>query len=314
MCFCKIFALTLTGCFEESGVLPDSCAVCLSMLDTAGIKNEKMLTSVLQVVRENMEKGVQTLEAKPMLKPLKRQRMETEAKQEDTVKQEENKVKTEPAVKISVKQEPQECPDDQPKIETASPPVASVEQEYVMGKNELIALHQLQVLPRGTFKKKFPIECCFCNTVFEGRNRAKVFQHTSGMEHRRRWRKGVTKSMENKDKENNGAKDDCPHGVGKCEGVRLNGEVGRQTRLGSDLRSCWDVYAQYASLDPGPSGQFFLKSCLKVFHSFSIILIQRFKGLKKHQDKMLSMGDAESKHGRQLMCHIVLFVFRAQAF
>ena len=57
--------------------------------------------------------------------------------------------------------------------------------EEELSKAQLVELHCLQVLEKGASRKAHPVHCPACSKTFEGRNRAKVWQHVRGAEHRR---------------------------------------------------------------------------------------------------------------------------------
>ena len=125
-----------------------------------------------------------------------------------------------------------------------------------MNKHQLIALHGLKPEERDlslTLKdkdKSYKIYCQWCAKSFQGRNRAKVYQHISGSEHRRRWRAACSKTEVQEDREP-GELDHKPSNVGTCKGLRLGSEIGGRTRLGNeqDLWPVWKRYCQFAKLD-----------------------------------------------------------------
>ena len=138
----------------------------------------------------------------------------------------------------------------------------AVKLEAEMDKRELVELHGLEVLPRDSNAKRHPIKCSLCNgQIFEGRNRAKVWQHVSGLEHRRRWAEH---------RQDGGKKEADPDPladamaeaadglvVSDCKGLRLGSSFGQQTRLGTDLLPVWQTYVKFANLEvsSGPGGQ-----------------------------------------------------------
>lgn len=162
-------------------------------------------------------------------------------------------VKTEPATEqhCLVKQEQQEQELEKPIKEEHQPEGEEAVQksaltlECLLGKQDLLELHGLKALPHNSHKKKFPVFCPHCDTVIEGRNRAKISQH---IEHRKLWRasqgveicKPVITDM---DAESRGIQ------VGQCGGLRLMSSFGQKTRLGSDLFPVWQIYTQYAFLE-----------------------------------------------------------------
>jgi hypothetical protein len=133
--------------------------------------------------------------------------------------------------------------DSKPSAETS--PSGAIK-EQLMGKQDLCTLHRLVVLERKSHGKKFPIHCAVCDTVFCGRNRARVWQHVSGYEHRRRWQKVEVKMT----MPALAPEDEMPGKViGKCMGLRLGSSIGQKTRLGSDLKPVWNEYVKFAWLE-----------------------------------------------------------------
>ena len=83
-----------------------------------------------------------------------------------------------------------------------------------------------------------------CRKTFEGRNRAKIWQHCKGQEHRAKLaQQNATVQYEAPPKPKAA---DTP---GKCGGLVLSGPFAAQTRIGGDLRPVWDEYVKYANLD-----------------------------------------------------------------
>ena len=175
--------------------------------------------------------------------------MEQEKMKQDGVqiKQEGVQIKQED---VQIKQEIVEI--EQGGVQIKQEPVekteVSIESEYQMSKEQLIQLHRLEPLQKGAEGKKNGVLCPWCSCTFEGRNRAKIFQHTSGVEHRRRWKVGITKDGEQKQELEQRAAD-AGLELGTCGGCRLGSSLGRATRLGSDTRPVFETYSQFASLD-----------------------------------------------------------------
>lgn len=93
---------------------------------------------------------------------------------------------------------------------------------------------------KGYMQKKNPILCEHCEKLFEGRNRAKIWQHVSSAEHRSKWAAANRRSegapiaespdpssIESSTKEVT---------TGERQGLRLNSSFGLKTRIGSDAR------------------------------------------------------------------------------
>ena len=122
----------------------------------------------------------------------------------------------------------------------------AVPAESELSKDDLVELHQLSVLERGTHGKQYPILCRCCKKVFCGRNRAKVWQHVDGQEHR------AKKAMQQLAElpQHSGAETASVEisKFGRCAGLRLNGALGLRTRLGGDLRHAWNEWAAFADL------------------------------------------------------------------
>ena len=134
--------------------------------------------------------------------------------------------------------------------------------ESQLDKGELISLHGLVPKPKNTNGHTHPVFCTHCSKYLQGRNKAKVWQHVSGQEHRARW--AATKRLKEEDVEEEEAckqdvkqekdaagEDKAPtlSKYGACDGLVLNSELGRQTRLGSNLKPVWTAFAEYAVLD-----------------------------------------------------------------
>ena len=85
----------------------------------------------------------------------------------------------------------------------------------------------------------------------QGRNRAQVWQHCSGHEHRRRWKSGdigllaVPVAIDSAQ----GSNQSGALQTGTCEGLVLGGELAQTTRLGGDLLEVWLKYAKFANLE-----------------------------------------------------------------
>jgi len=118
--------------------------------------------------------------------------------------------------------------------------------EERMGKHELIELDKLKILNRDPKTKRCQVFCPYCQKTVQGRNRAQVWQHCSGTEHRRRWKAG-DESMAQPVQDSDAQEKGCTRG--KCEGLQLGGEFGKKTILGGDLLEVWRKYAKFANLE-----------------------------------------------------------------
>lgn len=219
------------------------------------LTQEALVATVAALTKKAAEdlQSVQERGVRP-LKPLKRRCEPDEIAKVPASKT--KAVKTEPATEqhCLVKQEQQEQELEKPIKEEHQPEGEEAVQksaltlECLLGKQDLLELHGLKALPHNSHKKKFPVFCPHCDTVIEGRNRAKISQHTNGIEHRKLWRasqgveicKPVITDM---DAESRGIQ------VGQCGGLRLMSSFGQKTRLGSDLFPVWQIYTQYAFLE-----------------------------------------------------------------
>lgn len=127
----------------------------------------------MQGLRQKVEDEVKELENMALRKKtLKRKANFADQKEEPAVSEKE-----EPA-KVEIKEEP--VKDEEGALHENGKP------ENAMNKTELVQFHLLKVLIKHTNKKKNPVFCPACNKVIEGRNAAKIYQHTSGAEHRRK--------------------------------------------------------------------------------------------------------------------------------
>ena len=163
-------------------------------------------------------------------------------------KQTEASAEVEPEAKkvvkseVQVKQEP--GAEQEPQV-----PDRAIEQQ--LGKEQLVALHKLEVLPKLSHGRKHPVRCNLCDGhIFEGRNRAKIVQHVFGLEHRRRWaasRSGKEVKKEPVSSPESASADGLV--ASSCFGLRLGSVMGQNTRLGGALLPVWQTYVKYANLD-----------------------------------------------------------------
>ena len=165
-------------------------------------------------------------------------------------------VKSEGVKMQAVKKEPGSAEQSQQLVPSAGPIDRADTPEALKSKDELIALHKLRKLEQNSNGKKFPVQCDFCDTIFEGRNRAKIYQHTRGLEHRRKWSASLHATAD--PVADAAPMDEVSNGVtrGTCKGLRLKSAFGKQTRLGSHMFEVWQEYVQFAHLTKadGPTG------------------------------------------------------------
>lgn len=88
--------------------------------------------------------------------------------------------------------------------------------------------------------KLWPVFCEHCGKHFEGRNRAKMWQHVSSWDHRKKMRASKSGNVEDQ-KKVRGLQETILDASssrvvpGTCNGLRLNSEQGKRTRIGSVL-------------------------------------------------------------------------------
>lgn len=246
---CDAQHFNMTVAAQENGNWPAICTICNKFLEDADL-TAALLPNTIAAVKDLVQKKINQVETAKNCKPLKVKR----ATSADPAQHAEKKIKQE------VKIEGTEC-----KAEATEQKVEQLEER--MCKAELISYHNLQVVEKipdlvGEFGEKsegtkkaitYPIFCKWCNKTFSGRNRAKIVQHTSGQEHRRRWRSkeavGEVKAVDEDVKEEKAEDSADLLPLGKCLGLRLQSHIGRKTCLGSDLFPVWKAYTQYANLD-----------------------------------------------------------------
>lgn len=137
--------------------------------------------------------------------------------------------------------------DDEP------PPNLPADDETKLSKKELIEKHRLTVHPQGWKGKKHPVWCEICSKCFEGRNRARVWQHCDGQEHRFKLRQAMSRPAEEslqivvKQEPIDHATKSLSKGY--CKGLLLGSTLGRGTRLGSDMREVWEEFCSFADLE-----------------------------------------------------------------
>ena len=228
-------------CVEVKAEWPDKCSVCQKMFESNEIDSAVLVASI----RKLQEQVVQDIEsgAKPTSAALKRLKdaRDTPDKpsgQAEGTQEGASKVKEErPCVKQErVKQEPVSDPENV--AETVAQNVA----EELMSKEELMKLHNLFKKP--TQDDKHAVYCEHCRKSVQGRNRAKIWQHCRGQEHRAKW-KG--KSLVKTEVEE---MDALTHSlsIGQCPGLKLSEPWGQKTRLGTDLLPVWKEYTTFADL------------------------------------------------------------------
>jgi len=185
---------------------------------------EDLLVSWIREIHEQLQKDLSQPSMEPPQKRIKKEMV----------------IKTEELALVPVKEEPDS------KVE---PPLPPRDAEPYMSKQELMVVHNLKMLQKGEAGKTHPMKCFHCNVVFQARNRAQVYQHCMGQEHRRR-KGAATDKAPNPVKEEPDEGDKLLPGMkmGRCLGLSLGGFFGQKTRLGSDLKEVWERYAVFAEM------------------------------------------------------------------
>ena len=213
---------------------PVNCAMCAKILHDGGFDQARLVAAVSEMRQQVVTDLAKYSEM--LLKPLKLPKTVGPKREPDEADGRDPK-----RVKVE-KDEDGEKPD----VDAAAS-TATIGAESLMDKNALLDFHGMKKLPSGDAKKTHPVFCPHCNVTLNWRGRAKVWQHVRGQDHR-------AKKAKNDGCSKKGIKVEPADvatkviDVGLCKGLRLNGSIGRQTRLGSDLRSMWDEYAKYADL------------------------------------------------------------------
>ena len=224
----------------------DGCQICVALAVSA-CGSQSVLEAHIKALHDKVDNDIQALEEHAAAPTSRKRKIETDTpKTGDADASGSLKKEVKKESNVMVKQEP---------LDTASLP-RSLEPsalEMTMGKDELMVLHGIKKLDRDSNGKKFPVACSHCDKIFCAKNRAKIWQHCSGGEHRQRWKGAVIKSLAN-EKEEQWNKSEVE---GKCEGLQLSSELGKQTRLGSDLKEVWLQFTKFANLEQveGISGQ-----------------------------------------------------------
>ena len=148
-------------------------------------------------------------------------------------------------VKEEVKDEPL---DDAEQVDVGvKAPDLFIEAEAFLDKAALMDFHGMKMLPRDPVGKLYPAYCKYCDQTISAKGRAKVWQHVRGQEHRAKKFKAEQMPPEEIKTE------PADHvtkviDIGFCKGLRLNGSIGKQTRLGDDLRATWDEFVKFSEL------------------------------------------------------------------
>ena len=202
-----------------------NCSTCDKLVKRA-FESPSHLDNTIAGLKEIVQKDLETFKSKTVNGKVQRARlkrkenlvpdMKQEQAEQPAAKQvkkepcaqqqsaEQTAVKSEPAEQIAVKSEPG---DQQHRV------------EELMNKTELMRLHELTAGDRNTDCKKHPVFCHFCGKTFEGKNRAKVWQHVAGVEHRHKWRQRHSYKKEEPTLE----QEVLPgsDNIGKCLGLRF---------------------------------------------------------------------------------------------
>ena len=216
------------------------CKTCAAFMEGASVNRHNMLKMIQDThnkVASDLERAAQRMDSK--MQALKRKSgwvpiedaQEAKVMKSEDVKPEGIVVKAEPGV-------------------AAPAPEKEVQREEEMSKQQLMTLHGLVAKPREFDGKRHPVFCPHCRKCIEGRNRAKIWQHVSGSEHRSRRFKHEPTIPSSARTALDAELDAVTTGVcsGQCQGLNLSGCFGRCTRLGSDLLASWKEYVIYADL------------------------------------------------------------------
>ena len=240
---------------EVEAKWPSKCMTCQKFLKTNGFAAEK-LKNTIAGLKEQVTKDIETVNEFLALKPLGKKRRQSESSSTGAPSSAKGSPDQQNKVEVS---SAKGSPDQQNKVEVKS----EVKEEHgvkeegevpqprrpeeVMSKAELCDLHRLVILPRKSQGKAHPVKCNICDVVFEGRNRAKVYQHITAAAHRRKWK---NKSCEVVGHAKPSAIEETHDmSVGQCRGLRLGSSIGALTRLGNDLRPAWETFSKFAYLE-----------------------------------------------------------------
>ena len=214
------------------------------MMKKAGFDQASLVATVREMqqqVTQDLGKAAISRKLKPLKPP--------------AVPAEPSRIKAEEPESKRPKIEKKEQEEDDDNV-VLTPGVAelAIEAEALMNKNSLMSLHGMRKLPKGDDGRVNPVYCPHCNTTLEAKGRAKVWQHVRGQAHRALRNRAMQKE-EGEDKEGPAKiepADAQTLGVDKahCQGLRLNSDLARNTRLGSDLRPVWEAYGAYHDFSP----------------------------------------------------------------
>ncbi|CAK9110511.1 unnamed protein product [Durusdinium trenchii] len=161
--------------------------------------------------------------------------------------------------KVEVKEEEDATLDGVGPVEAKEEPMDDAEEpttEVMMNKAQLEELHGLKRFPKGHQGKANPMYCKHCDKIFEGRNRAKVWQHVRGQDHRAKWGRQSNKPESAQVKVENDELPADSYTDGHCSGLKLGSSLGQSTRLGSDLAPVWKEFAAYRQMQAStPCGE-----------------------------------------------------------
>ncbi len=269
----------------------------------------QFLSSMKEKVKLDLERMRQRAEGQFL--PLKRSAsMEAEAAEGKKIKSEPLPLQAPDAmepqavegkkIKLEPKEEIQECKT------TDNGHIAEEE----LNKAQLVELHCLVLLPKGDNGKKNPVHCPACSKVFEGRNRARIWQHVRCPEHRRK----LEAKMQSFGGHKEHAGDQNPDVKGKmprmkCGGLLLSSEHGQTTRIGSDLKPVFEDFVTVGNLASkcGPQGE--------NVHSFTHLVTSN-DWLIRHKDCLpdVETDVALDSAGGNPVCNLCLGVGDSKAF
>lgn len=268
---------------EADAKFPGRCTSCIGLLSVGDLDQNALLAHA-RVLREQMVQDLQVAKnqiSKQMKPPFKRACNSAEEPSSKSAKFEPTPVKTDVGVpshqkskrasdedaeepsgkiaKVEVKEEEDATLDGVGPVEAKEEPMDDAEEpttEVMMNKAQLEELHGLKRFPKGHQGKANPMYCKHCDKIFEGRNRAKVWQHVRGQDHRAKWGRQSNKPESAQVKVENDELPADSYTDGHCSGLKLGSSLGQSTRLGSDLAPVWKEFAAYRQMQAStPCGE-----------------------------------------------------------
>lgn len=272
----------------EEGKWPSGCNACEDLLKSSFLENEEGLLIFKEQVEDKVAHDLKVLKDRKsgVFKALDHRN----APDPEPV---QKRMKEELSLVPHVKQEPTEADETGTVAEAHS---SSSILECEMSKQQLLDLHRMNVMPKEASKKPFAVFCSCCSVTISAKNRAKVWQHVRGAEHRRKWDLQEASAVKREPVEiPKHSRHEC---TGLCSGLSLNSQTGKATRLGSDLRPVFDEFVKYANLTPKNS----VAHPEQSYHTFTHLVSQNGDWLLRHSqcDAQLPTKVTEDSEGRQI--------------